>query len=180
MQPESLFPHCDELIDIAPPSRESIEFDETIDGLIFQFWKATLRHVDVAFELQLALSELRRHRPAFALDGGREAALSRAIVAAISSSIDRLPPGYNRRQLTACGRAALVIVRHWSREPGACPAHADDARLLVGLVDRDLRNMLDFSHLQERKANRRQATVAELMRKTGGSFAGNTALARAA
>ncbi|MER9579238.1 hypothetical protein NKI78_27025 [Mesorhizobium sp. M0400] len=67
MPTEFLMPLADEHYDVDPPTQAEIDFDGEIDRFIFAFWKVTLSHIDVTFELPLALGSLRKFRPAFHL-----------------------------------------------------------------------------------------------------------------
>ncbi|ESX51347.1 hypothetical protein NLY43_18970 [Mesorhizobium sp. C416B] len=71
MQTEFIIPYADEHYEAEPPSRETIAFDDEIDRFIFGFWKVTLPHVDIAFELAWVLGSLRKFRPLFQLDDER-------------------------------------------------------------------------------------------------------------
>ncbi|ESY92705.1 hypothetical protein [Mesorhizobium sp. LNHC209A00] len=150
-----------------PPSRAEIDFDGEIDRFIFGFWKATLPHVDITFELPLTLGALRKFKPVFQLDAKRRDKLIRAIAGAAVAVVQRLPHAYDPHTVVICMSAATIVVRHWAEDEqgrAARPPHRiEDARMYVRLLERDLHNICDYAWLQQRKAQRRHDIVRSMV-----------------
>ncbi|MER8536054.1 hypothetical protein NKH61_24560 [Mesorhizobium sp. M1005] len=166
MPTEFLMPLADEHYDVDPPTQAEIDFDGEIDRFIFAFWKVTLSHIDVTFELPLALGSLRKFRPAFQLDGERRDKLIRSIADAAVAVVQKLP-AYSPPMVVICLSAATIIVRHWAQDEQERAAHHPhrlvDARMYVRMLERDLRNISDFTWLQQRKAQRQQEVVRSML-----------------
>ncbi|MER9579239.1 hypothetical protein NKI78_27030 [Mesorhizobium sp. M0400] len=66
-----------------------------------------------------------------------------------------------------CLSAATIIVRHWAQDEQERAAHHPhrlvDARMYVRMLERDLRNISDFTWLQQRKAQRQQEVVRSML-----------------
>ncbi|MER9758478.1 hypothetical protein [Mesorhizobium sp. M0138] len=166
MQTEFIIPYADEHYDVDPPSRETIAFDDEIDRFIFGFWKVTLPHVDIAYELGWVLGSLRKFRPLFQLDDERRDKLTTGIAGAAVAAAQRLP-ACHLGNVIVCMSAAAVIVQHWGEDEQQRAAHhphrIEDARLHVRMFERDLRNIADHAWLQRRKAQRQQEIVRGLI-----------------
>ncbi|MER8374420.1 hypothetical protein [Mesorhizobium sp. M1406] len=167
MPTEYIIPYADDgHAEGDPPSRDVIEFDEQIDRFIFSFWKVTLPHVDVAFELSWVLGCLRKFRAPFQLDVERRDKLIKAIADAAVSVVRRLP-NYQPGNIIVCMSAVAVIVEHWAEDEQQQEAHhphrIEDAWLHVRMFERDLRNISDYAWLQQRKAQRQQEVVRDLV-----------------
>ncbi|MER9911499.1 hypothetical protein NKJ71_12745 [Mesorhizobium sp. M0050] len=167
MPTEFIIPFADEHYEADPPSRETIAFDDEIDRFIFGFWKVTLPHVDIAFELAWVLGSLRKFRPLFQLDDERRDKLTTGIAEAAVAAVRRLPPSYHQGNVIVAMSAAAVIVHHWAEDEqqraARHPHRIEDARLHVRMFERDLRNIADRAWLQQRKGQRQQEIVRGLI-----------------
>lgn len=167
MPTEFLMPLADEHYEVDPPSQAEIDFDNEIDRLIFDFWKAALPDIDVTFQLPLALEALRKFKPVFQLDPERRDKLIIAIAAAAGALVQKLPHIYHPRIVSTCMVAATIVVRDWAEDEQQKAAHhphrIDDAKLYVRILERDLHNVCDFAWLQQRKAGRQHEIVRSLL-----------------
>lgn len=156
-------PNADEAFEGDPPSREECDHHDEVAGLIFQFNKLTLPHIDLLFEGRYTLGLFDHRKSKLDLDEDDQNAMIDAVGRALHA-FEASTVGWRLRYLRKGFQAIMAEILWWANVHDYREAVTRDERLDHEVYFQCLRNEIRIADLASSIRQRRAAKTVNSLK----------------